>query len=239
MASFKHTFLKKTFKLFLTGTLFIISTFPFQAQTVSETIKNPDSLKQIKSQIFNYTQIKTNPLTVFWGAIPLTSEYRLTYETANAPDQYFNIGAAWLGENLLLFKGMSSYYNSSRNLNFKGYHVHFNYRWTIGSDEYIPTGFYIGPYFSYAHLRLEHQLSSGLNDHAFIEHMHAAALLGYQVNIYDIFYFDFFGGAGYKDNSWGNKINSSQKLINLNSLDFVYESHIKLKLGFSMGVRID
>lgn len=203
----------------------------------SDHIYFKDSLQQHFQSDFNI--FKTNPLTVLWGSIPFTSEYRITYETSTGRKQYANIGAAYLGKNVVLLKGYASLISNPEAYKFNGYKVHFSYRWIIHEFGPHPEGIYVGPYISYAHLRIENTQSAGISDHAIIDHFHIAAIMGAQIKLGGIFYGDVFGGIGYKNNNWDNHVKySSQQLIDLDNLDYVYDYNIKIKIGFSLGIRI-
>ncbi|MFO8055013.1 MAG: hypothetical protein R6U19_07640 [Bacteroidales bacterium] len=187
----------------------------------------------------SFSMLKTNPFVPLWGAIPMTSEYRLTYSTATGQGQYAELGLAYLDKNIIFLQGMLSIHNNPGALNYRGHKIHFNYRWVLDAYE-MPSGFYVGPHISYAYYRMEYHHSPTLTDYAFIEHVHAALLIGIQERIYDIFYLDIFTGLGYKHNSWGNNVkHSRQKIINMSGMEFVYNNHLKLKAGLSIGIRLN
>ncbi|MFW6227278.1 MAG: hypothetical protein ACOC31_04165 [Bacteroidota bacterium] len=186
----------------------------------------------------DYIMIKTNPLTVLWGAVPYSSEYRVTFESNTRMSEYLNIGVAYLGRNIILLDGYSPIQNLSA-LRFNGYKVHFNYRWKISRSRNLPEGLYLGPHISYAYMKITNRQLQNRNEYAFIEHLHAAMLVGYQAKLFDIFYFDIFAGLGYKNNTWGNHVqNSSRQLLQISGMNYVYENYGKFKAGFSFGVLI-
>ncbi|MCF8332162.1 MAG: hypothetical protein K9H84_06895 [Bacteroidales bacterium] len=230
------SFLKRIFILPLI-TIFTL-TCPVWAQNSPNN--NPVYRKDNQKDYDNeFSMIKTNPFTVLWGGIPFTSEYRLTYETSTGHKQYANLGAAYLGKNVILLKGYTSIINNPEALKFLGYKVHFDYRWLFKELGPYPEGVYLGSHISYANLRIENVQTAGLSDHAYIEHFHIAAILGYQMKFFDLFYGDLFAGVGYKNNSWGNKVkHPMQKIIYMDDLSYVYNYNIKIKIGFSFGIRI-
>lgn len=188
----------------------------------------------------NYDMLKTNPLTVLWGAIPFTSEYRITYETSTAMNQYAQIGVAYLGKNVLLFNDALRLNKNTDLYIVNGYKVHLSYRWRLTTYENSPRGLYIGPHISYAHTTFEHKTTMQYNDYAYIEHFHIAMILGVQIEYLDIFYGDIFIGGGYKNNSWRNHVkHPGNKLIGLSEFDFIYNIPFKAKLGFSLGVKLN
>ncbi len=220
--------------LLVAGLLFLI--IQLKAQEEPETGGYyRDTLSPVPN---DYIMIKSNPLTVFWGAVPFSSEYRVTFETNTGIAKYLNVGVAYLAKNIILMDGYTSVQNASA-LRFNGYKVHFNYRWKISRNRNLPEGFYLGPHISYAYMKITNRHSQGQNDYAYMQHFHAALLLGWQSKIFDIFYFDMFAGLGYKNNTWGNHVqHSSQKILSIQGLNYVYENYGKLKAGFSIGVLI-
>ena len=46
--------------------------------------------------------LKTNPLSVLWGSIPLTSEYMVVYEFVTAPQQSSQIGLSYITKSPVL-----------------------------------------------------------------------------------------------------------------------------------------
>lgn len=214
----------------------------YQPALGQSTEKAPADTNRIPLTGYNFTMIKTNPLVVLWGAIPFTSEYRLTYSTGTGNNQYVCISGAYLGRNILLFSDNRVIgHPGAHNFHFKGFKTDFSYRWIISSwSNNMPSGLYIGTHISYAHLRIEHDNLNGLTEHAFVEHIHATGIMGVKGRLFDVFYLDLFAGMGYKTNQWGNHVMQySPPLLDLSALTWVYNSNFKLKAGFSLGIRIE
>ncbi len=188
---------------------------------------------------YNFSMIKTNPLVVLWGAIPFTSEYRLTYSTSSGNNQYFCVSGAYLGKNIFLFDNNLMGNQGVQHFHFSGFKTDFSYRWVVDNQNNMPSGLYLGTHISYAYLRIEHDYLHGHDEHAFVEHIHAAGIMGFQGRIFHVFYVDMFFGLGYKKNQWGNHVmKNSPLLLDFSTLNWVYDNNFKFKAGFSLGVLI-
>src|SRR5688572_11308898 len=129
--------------------LFIFSSPVFSQD--STTVKNRlQDYKEKRIPVYNYVY-KTNPFRIFWGPIPLTSEYRLISEAATDNNQSVLFGLSYLGKSLL-FALLEDSINqpNQRKMQINGFRVQAAYRFYLNANEFAPSGFYVSPHFSYS-----------------------------------------------------------------------------------------
>ena len=73
--------------------LFLIIVFDSFSFTLNDSLKI-----RLNSFQPHHITIKTNPLTVLWGCIPFTSEFKLISEFTILPHQSIQIGFSYLGK---------------------------------------------------------------------------------------------------------------------------------------------
>ena len=193
--------------------------------------------------------VKTNPLVPIWGAIPLTSEWRLLYEMPFSHNQSFQIGASYLGKSPILNLAEDSMMGGS-GVEFvvKGFRLQGGYRFYFTSFRnykqepfnYIPLGFYVSPHISYSTATFTTRAASVRNVYIQGTHYNINFLLGYQYYslMFDNLVVDLFMGFGWKENYWEENINGVTRSSTLNTANTnYYGSNFKFSLGFNMGFR--
>ena len=191
-----------------TSTSFIISTtillifiihyplFIIHSQAQDEEIINPQAVNTI---------IKTNPLTILWGSIPLTAEYRVMVEQTSSKNQSDQIGISYLGKSpvLKLFEDSTE---DSNLLIVRGFRFQASHKFYINKlgdllglpfSEYAPHGLYISPHLSYSTAKFSTKFLNSRDVFIRITHFNVNFLVGYQL-IHDFWALDFFVGLGYK-----------------------------------------
>lgn len=192
----------------------------------------------IQPGYYKYSMLKTNPFPVLYGHIPMTSEYRLIYETAFAPRHSINIGAAYMGKNIIIPDAISSdYISDPAEISAEGYRLILNYRFIYNRNDIAPSGMYLGPEISYAKMEFEDIIPNDKKNTATVKHFYAILKWGYQGRINGNFFFDLFAGAGYKNNSFENELNGTNRNV-FEAGSIIYDFPIKLSLGFNMGILI-
>lgn len=189
------------------------------------------------------TVIKTNPLAILWGSIPLTAEYRVMIELTSSKNQSDQIGISYLGKSPVLELFEDSIENLDllivRGIRFQGAHKFYINRpggpLGLSYSEYAPHGFYISPHLSYSSVKFSTKAANSRDVFIKVTHFNANLLFGYQL-IPGFWAFDIFAGLGYKKNNWIE--HDQQNSINKNTSDFgkYYNSPVKLNLGFNVGV---
>ena len=170
----------------------------------------------IQPGYYKYSMLKTNPFPVLYGHIPMTSEYRLIYETAFAPRHSINIGAAYMGKNIIIPDAISSdYISDPAEISAEGYRLILNYRFIYNRNDIAPSGMYLGPEISYAKMEFEDIIP---NDKKLLEKVSILC-------------------QSYKNNSFENELNGTNRNV-FEAGSIIYDFPIKLSLGFNMGILI-
>lgn len=198
-----------------------------------------DSLIQKANEEYplEYTAVlKTNPLFMLWGSIPLTAEFMALYEFVSAPQQTSQIGLSYISKSPIL-KAFEDTIPDLKLLTASGVRLQLSHRLYILSDyDYAPRGLYISPQISYATVKVSTKHFSSRDVYVRVTQFNANMLMGWQW-IYDSDYtLDIFGGLGYKDNIWEG--HNAQTTISLDNDDFgpYYAGPIKLTIGFHIGI---
>lgn len=206
---------------------------------------NIDSLKKQPPQPIS-NLIKFNPFPIFWGAIPLTSEYRLLREIPISTDQSIQVGFSYLGKNIFLAMaerqpnfGNPSWNNPQTRITTNGYRLQLSYRYFIG-NKLTPKGAYIGPLISYSEAYFSDKYMSNYQVHVKVTHFNANMLIGYQVIIWNKIAMDLFTGLGYKKNLWqeNTPTNRTYQPIDIGDIPF-YSWPVKFTLGVNFGIAFE
>lgn len=197
-----------------------------------------DSIYNKTKNPFRYNDIiKSNPLPILWGSVPFTSEYKIIYEIVNQPKQSISIGASYLSRHVLwdLFRDTNQVVYSQPEIKISGFRIQGLYKFYF-TKHYAPRGLYIGPHISYSSAKYAYQQSQINYDYLKISHFNINCLLGFQEVIYGAC-FELFVGAGYKNNIWEeHKTKANFRVIKDNDMGSFYNSHLKLMLGFNLGI---
>lgn len=172
--------------------------------------------------------IKTNPLSALGGPIyvlwvvPVTAEYKLSFEARTFEKQSVQIGAGFLGSSPLLYS-IGSLEESDTTAVARGFRGQFWYKFFL-TDEVAPNGFYVGPHVSYAFAKL---MNSEIRDnYVSATKLQVHVALGYQVITKGGFALDIFTGIGIK--------NKSYSFSNENTDDFFDDFELKDKFTISV-----
>lgn len=180
---------------------------------------------------------KSNPFTLLWGPIPLTSELRVIEEVITSGKQSLQIGVSYLNKSLLLWTFEDSIYQKGQpHLKFSGYRLQVSYKLYLSKRKPAPKGLYISPHISFSSVKISYKHGNILTNYIQGDHFNTNLLFGYQLIARNGITFDFFSGPGYKKNTWEeHKTNTNISTINIfnNSL---YNSHLKFTLGFNAGM---
>lgn len=188
---------------------------------------NPQSVRHI---------IKTNPLPLFWGSIPYTSEFRFIQEVPVALFQSSQIGFSYIGKSLFLNMAENAVrQNNEPRIKVSGFRIQYSHRFFFARNSYAPEGAYIGPHVSYTTAQFSTRYSKQFDYYIQATHFNANMLMGYQAISRDGFAVDAFFGIGYKKNSWEYHQSHTSVPIDLNDIPF-YGSNVKYTLGFNFGL---
>lgn len=207
-----------------------------------------DTVPKIQNPQRVMTLLKTNPLPILWGPIPLTAEYRFIVEEVIATNQSLQVGFSFLGKSPLLALVEDSSFNGGApviKIKVKGFRFQAGWRYYLtnltemfgfsSGTVYAPEGFYIMPHFSYSSARFTPRIVNPI--HLRISHLNANMLLGTQLFLGDNIAMDIFAGLGYKKNKWVEYYSPTrQRVIIPTDLGGFYNGPVKLTLGFNFGI---
>ncbi len=207
--------------------------------------ENDDYYVKPENSIPDYQfQLKTNPFVYFWGAIPLTAEYRIVGETMVSKNQSSQIAVSYLGKGVIL-KILEDSVNGNSKFVVNGFRIQYTHKFFINQIKnnqtfYNPYGLYIGPHISYASAKITSKTGNVYDVYINGIHMNANIFIGYQTLIYNQFPFDVFFGLGIKENKWTeNYRNPNQhSVVDMGRMGKYYNSNFKISLGFNIGIGI-
>lgn len=185
---------------------------------------------------FRFT-IKTNPLTVLGGPlyamwiIPLTNEYKVNFEAQTTSKQSVQVGLGYLGTSPLIktFQNMKDV-ASDTTVSSGGFHGQLWYKFFITGDD-APSGFYIGPHFSYAWAKMKS--SANTTDYITASKMNIHVAMGYQLITKGGFALDIYTGLGVKNKTFespGSQLDDWADELNLTN-----KFTVSVPLGFTFG----
>ena len=180
--------------------------------------------------------LKTNPLSVLWGSIPLTSEYMVVYEFVTAPQQSSQIGLSYISKSPVL-KAFEDTIPDLKLLTANGVRIQLSHRiYLLGSYDFAPRGWYIAPQVSYATVKVSTKHFSSRDVYLRITHFNVNLLSGWQWVYSNNYTLDLFTGLGYKDNIWEE--HDPQTTISLDNDDVGgwYSGNVKFSIGFHLGI---
>jgi hypothetical protein len=222
--------------------ILIILTYCASAQTVkrqNETINEKPVFPQSISLI-----LKTNPLPILWGPIPLTSEFRLISELTVAHNQTNSIAISFLGKSpfVYIMEDITNQQGQTKLL-IRGMRFQMTHKIFINGilndlglrmPEYAPEGIYFAPHFSYSTAKFTNRYMNLHDIYIRATYVNINLLGGYQVKVIDKLILDMFTGMGYKKNNWIEYAPPNITTIDFDDIPFVY-SPFKFYLGFNIG----
>lgn len=203
------------------------------------TVQAQDSIKAKMSSPQDVRQVvKTNPLPMLWGPIPLTSEFRIIQEITTGPYQSMQVGFSLLRKSPIfalfedtLLKGANDRYT------VKGWRFQFAHRFFVPGLGYAPTGIYVSPSFSFSRAIISTQMAIRQGYYLSATHYNLSALIGTQVLVLDGFTIDFFTGLGYQNRIWKEVDEQNNKTRNISMKELgLRDTHLKVSLGFNIGL---
>ncbi|MBL4576988.1 MAG: hypothetical protein JKX74_00870 [Flavobacteriales bacterium] len=182
--------------------------------------------------------LKTNPLSMLWGSIPLTAEFMVLYEFVTAPQQASQVGISYIGKSPVL-KAFEDTVPDLNLLTISGVRLQLSHRfYFLKSYDFAPRGLYLSPHISYATAKVSTKHFSSQDVFVRINQFNLNTLLGWQWIYKRGHTLDVFGGLGYKDNFW--EIHDAQNTISLANDDMGkwYTGPVKLSFGFYFGLAL-
>lgn len=185
---------------------------------------------------FRFT-VKTNPLSVLGGPlyalwiIPLTNEYKVSFEAQTMSKQSIQIGLGYLGTSPLIrtFQDMAES-ASDTTVTSGGFHGQLWYKFFLTGDD-APAGFYVGPHFSYAWAKMKNSHDNSQYVTASKMNIHLA--LGYQVISKGGFALDIYTGFGVKNKTYETPDGEMEGW--LDDLNLINKFAVSVPLGFTFG----
>jgi hypothetical protein len=182
--------MKKAKLLLITGLAFLFTCSPALAQ------------QQTGDKDFRFT-IKTNPLSAMGGPlfvawiVPLTAEYKVYLEAQTTQKQSIQLGLGYLGSSPLV--ASIADLGGDTSIVASGFRGQLWYKFFMTSDN-VPSGFYIGPHFSYATAKLKNSAEPQKFFKA--TKLNINVVIGYQIITKGGFALDIFTGLGLKKKSF-------------------------------------
>src|SRR5690606_24054352 len=99
------------------------------------------------------------------------------------------------------------------------------------------TGLYISPHASIIDVRVTTRAASRFNNYIRLQMLDVNLRTGIQFKVIENFYFDFFTGLGYKDNSFLLFNGNTSTPLDTEGLEYIFNSNLKINLGFNFGLR--
>ena len=180
--------------------------------------------------------LKTNPLSILWGSIPLTSEYMAVYEFVTAPQQSSQIGLSYISKSPVL-RAFQDTIPDLKLLTANGIRMQLSHRfYLLNRYNFAPAGLYFAPHVSYGTVKVSTKHFSSRDVYLRITHFNINLLSGWQWVYHNNYTLDVFLGLGYKDNIWEE--HDSQSTISLDNDDVGgwYSGKVKFTIGFHVGI---
>ncbi|MBN1108046.1 MAG: hypothetical protein JXR66_03560 [Bacteroidales bacterium] len=216
--------MKKTIFALITGVAIMISGSHASAQGSST------------GDDFRFT-VKTNPLSILGGPIyalwivPLTNEYKLSFEAQTFGKQSVQVGVGYLGTSPLISTIMDmSDADSDTTLKSGGFHGQLWYKFFLTDDD-APSGFYVGPHVSYAWAKMKN--SADDNEYITAAKLNIHLALGYQIISKGGFALDIFTGVGIKNKSYDSPGMEMDEF--LDDLNLTNKFTVSVPLGLTFG----
>ena len=216
--------MKKLAFLFVIGLVMVVSVNRSAAQDTSP------------EKDFRFT-VKTNPLSVMGGPlyalwiIPLTNEYKVSFEAQTTSKQSVQIGLGYLGTSPLIstIQNMSDTDNDTT-VNSGGFHGQLWYKFFL-TGENAPAGFYLGPHFSYAWAKMKSSIDN--SQYVTASKMNIHVVMGYQIISKGGFALDIYTGLGVKKKTFETPGGEMENW--LDDLQLTNKFTVSVPLGFTFG----
>jgi hypothetical protein len=212
-------------------------------------IAQEDSTKLFQCPQMVKPIFKTNFFPILWGAVPLTAEFRLVAEVAVARNQSSQIGISYLGKSPVFkaFEHLVMGNNSGPDILVQGYRLQLSHKFYLSeilnqsgllSNSYnlAPFGFYLSPHASYATARISTRHLNNYNNFYRGTHINLNMLGGIQLQLFDEFIVDIYGGLGYKKNTWEDVQSGNSSAIDTQEFGYLYNMPLKINFGFNAGL---
>lgn len=221
--------MKKHFYLFLSFLMLCIYT---NAQFIQDIEKDEKAFP--KKAI-----LKTNPFALFASSIPLAAEYRLALEKVMSNKFSIQVSGAYLGKGPLIVLA-ETLDTIPASYQLKGYRIQFEIKYYLNdpfSEMKAPNGFYLAPVYSYSHAKLTNRYLNSQNKYLAFNYTFYCLKLGFQKTFNNLA-FDFFVGAGYRENILTDYTTNKPFNIDLRD-DGFYNGPVKGLIGFNVGWAFD
>ena len=180
--------------------------------------------------------IKTNPLSVLGGplyalwVVPLTNEYKLSFEAQTFGKQSVQLGLGYLGTSPLV-KAVMDMQEAANDTTLKsgGFRGQLWYKFFLTADD-APSGFYVGPHVSYAWAKMKN--SKDETEYITASKLNVHVALGYQVITKGGFALDIFTGIGIKNKTFDSSSTETNDLFDDLKLNNKFTVSVPLGLTF-------
>jgi hypothetical protein len=179
--------------------------------------------------------LKTNPLALFWGAIPYTSEFRLIGEMTKGLNQSAQLGVSYLGKSpfLTILEGAN---RNGTQVSFEVTGIRLQGSYKFYFKKYTaPVGWYFSPLASFATATIIQHINT-IEYRYNATHFNVNLLMGHQRVYRNSLALDWFFGFGRKDNSWYGTSTGAYNRYNYTLRDINYfGKRVNAVLGISFG----
>jgi hypothetical protein len=186
--------------------------------------------------------LKINTLSVLWGPVPLTAEYRLTLEMPSSKNQAMQLGLSFLGKSPIWAMVEKQTKTGFHPLDFvvTGVSVQIANKFYLVPKKFgSPFGYYIAPQVSYSNAHISLSKSRAYRQ-TYIDatQFSVGFIIGRQLarGKAKRFTTDAYVGAGYKNNTWIYHANTFTKgPYDTSDFPKYFHSHVKLTAGINLG----
>ena len=186
--------------------------------------------------------IKSNPLPIIMGQIPISSEYRIVYETALAHNKSLMLGVSYLGPNVFL---LSLLYEPDevKNIIITGVRGQIAHKFYLIEEGYstnnrYPQGYYLAPHVSYSNVKFTYKFANTYNYNIRFKYFNLSMLMGYQFVYREYLVIDAFFGLGFRYNIIEANAANQSNIYNADLFPWDDDSilrYLKPTLGFNFG----
>src|SRR5690606_5068808 len=98
-------------------------------------------------------------------------------------------------------------------------------------------GLYLSPHASFMDIRISTRAANRFDNYLNFRFMDINFRAGWQFELLNKVYIDFYSGLGYKENSYTLVNGSTVTTLNTDGLEYIFNSNLKINLGFNIGYR--